>query len=195
MEEKLGWGVVIFWITGGIALLVVAVRTVEREEAAGSGEGWFRPVGIAKFFLLTTVTSGLYSLYWFWRCWRRYHITEEADISPFWRAAFVIFYIVSLFRSADEKAKTRWPIWIAAISTVMVLATNIAINLAIRYDTPLWQTEIAGALSTLAFVPLVMQVNRINTPELVGQRARFSTLDWCALAWGAPIWLTTLIIL
>lgn len=178
----------------GCTLLIISVRKVYAEEAAEQGEGWFHPVGVIKFFLLSTVSIGLYSFYWFWRCWRRYRITEEADIRPFLRTFFSVFWIVALFRAANDKTDTKWPIWIAAISTAIIVISSISVQLAFNENIPAWQTEPVVALTTLGYVPLIMQINRINTPELVTQRARFSKLDWYALAFGTPFWFASLFI-
>lgn len=193
MEEPLILISLILGIGGGLSILFVSVRKVYDEEAADLAEGWFRPVGVTKFFVLSTVSVGLYSFYWFWRCWRRYRTTDEAGISPFFRAFFVVFWIIALFRAANDKAALKWPIWIAVISTVVIIATSIMLQLGFNADAPFWQTEPVSALMTLGYVPLILQINRINVPEFVAKCARFSTLDWCALACGTPFWLTLLL--
>jgi hypothetical protein len=193
MQEPLILISLILGIGGGLVLLIISVRKVYDEEATETGQGWFRPVGITKFFLLSTVSLGIYSLYWFWRCWRRYRITEEPDISPFLRTFFSIFWIIALFRAANEKSDTKWPVWIAVVSTIAIIITSIMVQLGYREDAPFWQTEPIAALTILGYVPLVMQINRINAPELVAQCARFSRLDLYALACGVPFWLTLLI--
>ncbi len=193
MAEALSWGAYVFGIVGGIAIVILAVKNVEREEAADVGQGWFRPVGVPKFLLLNTVSIGLYAIYWFWRCWRRHRFTEEADLSPLWRALFAMFYIVSLFRAANDKSAKKWPIWIAVVSTAIIVVTTVASNFAIRDDVPFWQTELVGVLSTVAFVPLVMQINRVNALEFVTERSRFSKLEWYVLVCGTPLWIALML--
>lgn len=194
MEDALLLIALVLGIGGGSTLFIISVRKVYAEEAAEQGEGWLHPVGVIKFFLLSTISIGLYSLYWFWRCWRRYRITEQADINPFLRTFFAVFWIIALFRSANDKADTKWPVWIAIISTAIIIITSISLQLAFYEGIPPWQTEPVAALTTLGYVPLIMQFNRINTPELVARRARFSKMDWYALAFGTPLWLASLFI-
>lgn len=182
----------IIGVVGGLSILVISVRKVYDEEADQKDDGWFRPVGVTKFVILSTVSVGIYSFYWFWRCWRRYRVTEEADISPFFRTFFVVFWIVALFRAANDKASKKWPVWIAVVSTVVIITSSIMLQVGFRADAPFWQTEPISALSTLGYIPLILQINRINAPELVAQRAQFSRLDWCALACGIPLWVALL---
>jgi hypothetical protein len=192
MDDPLLIVVSLLGYVAGFVLLIISIRKVNKEEAAGQGEGLFHPVSIIKFFLLSTISLGIYSLYWFWRCWRRYRITEGEDISPFWRAFFSIFWIIPLFRAANDKADTKWPIWIPVVCVVISLITSISLQIAFHENIPTWQTEPVAALATLGYVPLIMQINRINILDLVKKRARFSKLDWCAVVCGTPLWLVLL---
>ncbi len=193
MGETLLALVAIFGFCGGIAVLIFSVQQVKREEIDEAGEGWFRPVGLSKFLVLTTVTIGTYSLYWFWRSWRRYWVTEGADIRPFWRTFFSVFWIVSLFQAANEKTETKWPVLVPMIVTAVYLVTNAAVQLGMQENAPFWQTEAVSAISALAFVPLVIQINRVNDPEFVARRSRFSKMDWWALVCGLPLWASLMI--
>jgi hypothetical protein len=193
MSDELTLAATIFAVCAGLVLLFQSVRDVQAEEAAELGEGWFRPVGVAKFVLLSTVSVGLYTLYWFWRCWRRYRITEQADIRPFWRTFFMVFWIVTLFSLANEKTEKKWPIWIAMLSTALYFVSYVTAQVGTNQNAPFWQTEAIGSISTLALVPIVMQINRINAPEFLAHRERFSKRDWIALAFGAPFWLALMV--
>ena len=52
----------------------------------------FFAVSVPKLILLSTCTSGLYELFWFYKNWRLVREREDSDILPFWRAFFGFFF-------------------------------------------------------------------------------------------------------
>ena len=123
-------------VVGGSIILVIAVRAVKATETAGTMTGEFRPIGLFKFVILNAATFNIYSAYWFWRCWRRYRQTEGADISPFWRAFFGIFWLYALFDTARAKAEIKKPVWIGIASSIGYFLSSLISTFTEQTDTP-----------------------------------------------------------
>jgi hypothetical protein len=101
----------------------------------------FYVVSVRKFWLLTTATFGLYSVYWFYRHWRAYRIHGGSRLWPIPRAIFAIFFTHELFRTfrkaCADKGVTNTPS-LDGWATLFVVATIIdrIVDQLSRADTP-----------------------------------------------------------
>jgi hypothetical protein len=173
----------------GAALLVIAVRDANAKEAAGLDEGWFRPVGALKFVILSMISFNFYAVYWMWRCWRRYRVTEQVVIRPFARAFFMPFWIYQLYRDANDRAEPKAPLWVGGVCTGGYVLFALMAHVGERQGVDTWQVEGVSMIAVMALLPVVRLINRINDPDLVARASRFGAKDWIALGCGLPLWL------
>jgi hypothetical protein len=62
-------------------------------------------VSITRLVWLFLLTMGFYRFYWFYKNWKAIKESEHADISPFWRSCFAIFFCRKLFVNIEESVK------------------------------------------------------------------------------------------
>jgi hypothetical protein len=70
-------------------------------KAAAAARPWFA-VGSLKLVLLALCTLNLYLVYWQYQQWKHYKAASNADITPWARAIFQIFFVTALFRRVRE---------------------------------------------------------------------------------------------
>lgn len=69
------------------------------------------------FCLLSFFTFGLYTIYWFYKCWCFFEESYEWDIYPVWRAIFTIFFTHSLLETINDLAIEKGHSGISRINT------------------------------------------------------------------------------
>ena len=173
-------------VVGGSIILIVAVPAVNADEAAGTINGEFRPIGVLKFVVMSVATFNVYIFYWFWRCWRRYRQTENVDISPFWRAFFSIFWVFALFTAARDRAELKKPAWMGIAASILYFLSAVTTTLLENIDAPVAVDIAAVMIGVIVLIPVVQQINLANGPQLVAEGSRFTRLDWAAICCGLP---------
>jgi len=181
------------FVIGGFALLFIRVRQIKAAESSEADTGTLCPAGLAKFSLLSVSTMGMYSLYWFWRCWRQLWHAEALQISPFWRAFFGGFWVYALFDAARERASYKMASWIGVTIMVLYLSAGAIGYLAESVQAPTAVQIAISLLSAVVLLPIVKQVNAANTPALVAQSSQIQSIHWIILALSLPF--TTCILL
>jgi len=69
----------------------------------------FYIVSPRKFLILFFSTLGLYSIYWFYKHWALYKVSNNEDMWPVMRALFSIFFTHSLFELFDVRVREKDP--------------------------------------------------------------------------------------
>jgi len=175
------------FLVGGIALLFVRVKQIKAEEASETDGGTLCPVGLVKFSVLSISTMGIYSVFWFWRCWRQLWHVEALQIQPFWRAFFGGFWIFALFDAARERANYKMASWIGVTIMILYLLSGVIGYLAESDETPLLVHIAITVLSAIILLPIVKQVNAANSPVLVAQFSQFRPIHWIVVALSLPL--------
>ena len=67
----------------------------------------FFAVSSGRLALLSICTFGFYEIYWFYRNWSAIKKAENANISPFWRSVFTVFFCHSLFKKVIGHVKSH----------------------------------------------------------------------------------------
>jgi hypothetical protein len=62
-------------------------------------------VSLRKLLVMSTMTLGLYDLYWFYKNWKAVKVAEKSNLSPVVNAFFLIFTAFPLFKRATRDAK------------------------------------------------------------------------------------------
>lgn len=121
----------------------------------------FFPVAPRKLIIMSICTFGLYEIYWFYRNWKFLKEKKGLNISPFWRAWFLILFCYSLFKNvknyADEKGIQT------TFSPGGLAAALIVISITSRLPAPLW------LISIFTFIPLLTvqtSINKLNNDQL-----------------------------
>ena len=63
----------------------------------------FYVVSERKLAILFIATSGLYTLYWSYRNWKRYRSATATKVMPLVRAAMGVWFVYALFRKVDRR--------------------------------------------------------------------------------------------
>ena len=156
---------------------------VETITPEGSAPDFFS-VTTLKLVVMSILTFGLYELYWFYRNWARIRDHTSANIMPFWRAFFAIFWVYSLFKQFNDGATTRgMPESIAAGGlTLLYILLSLASNAPAAYS-------LVGLFGVVAIVPansLAARVNLAADPAFENN-GRFTVWHWLVMALGAAL--------
>ena len=117
----------------------------------------FFPVSLLKLVVMSTVTFGIYELYWFYRNWKLIKQRTSRDIMPFWRAFFAFFFCYSFFKEVKDSAASRSVV--VGFSPGLLAVAWIGVTLCWRLPDPYWLVD---TLAVLALLPVQKVVNEVN---------------------------------
>ena len=121
------------------------------------GQPVFFAVSPLKLVVMSTVTFGIYELYWFYKNWKLIKQRTDSNIMPFWRAFFGVFFCYSCFKEVKDVASSRG---ISFSSSPGWLATGwIILTLCWRLPDPYW---FVCWLTPLFLIPIQNAINRLN---------------------------------
>jgi transglutaminase-like putative cysteine protease len=134
----------------------------------------FYPVSLWKLWVLSVVTFGIYTAYWFYRNWKYLKVKEDSSIMPVARSIFSLFWYYPLYRKLVAE-QTNNP------QSLGLPTKAFAIGLAILY----FLTQIFGGasyvgvplmlISPLLIVPLANYINHLPQPD---DAAGFDNSRW-----------------
>ena len=153
------------------------IHAKSRKDSEQAGEQFY-PVPLTKYVLLGAATLGMYQVYWFWRQWRWVMRHEDAEIIPFWRAFFGVFWLYPLFSTANGRAVPPLANWIGAAGGAMYLIWTVGTSVADRLveSSLITGIEFLGVLFTL---PTLFAVNRANSADVIRSNGNWG---WLAIA-------------
>jgi len=121
------------------------------------GQPIFFPVSPLKLVVMSTVTLGIYELYWFYKNWKLIKQRTDSNIMPFWRAFFGVLFCYSCFKEIKDVATPRG---ILFPSSPGLIATGwIILKLSLKLPDPYW---FVCWLTPLLLVPIQNVINRLN---------------------------------
>jgi hypothetical protein len=135
------------------------------------GQPAFFAVSPLKLVVMSTVTFGIYQLFWFYKNWKLVKKRTERDIMPFWRAFFGVLFCYSFFCEVQDETASRG---ISFPSHPALLAACwIVLAIMWRLPDPYW---FICLLSPLVLVPVQNTTNRLNAVVAPShdRNARFS---------------------
>ncbi len=117
----------------------------------------FYCVSTLKFSILSLLTFGAYSIFWFYKNWSRYKEYSKDDLSPFWRAVFSPLFCFALankvnFVSRETNLDQQ-------LESAPLAGLYFVFMMVSRLPDPYW------LISVFAFLPLlaiVKQIRRIH---------------------------------
>lgn len=132
----------------------------------------FFHVSINKLIIMSVVTMGLYTLYWFYKQWKEIKIYYQLDIWPIPRAIFALFFTHSLFRYIDgyldeNQREYKWQGSSSATLYVWIIILSFFTNyFSENFEMPLFWIitlmAISLLLNLLAIIPIVRAQKVIN---------------------------------
>jgi len=113
------------------------------------------------FCLLSFFTFGLYTIYWFYKCWRFFKDSYEWDIYPVWRAIFTVFFTHSLLETINDLAIEKGR---SGISNNNTYATGyVVVAIVQRFLDQLIPVSLALVpLLLMPFLFLIPSVKQLN---------------------------------
>ena len=164
-------------------------RTVSEEmpefQLAEDNTPYYFPVSDTKLILMGFATLGFYELYWSYKNWEMVKEREKSNISPFWRAVFIIFFIYPLFKQINGSAShfqvhvSFNPGWLATAWIGLNLVGQLL-------PAPF---SFVTFLSVLFLLPVQTIVNQINGQESPSHdpNDKFTLANYLVMALGG-IW-------
>jgi hypothetical protein len=149
----------------------------------------FFPVSPLKLVIMSTVTFGIYELYWFYKNWKLIKERTGRDIMPFWRAFFGVFFCYSCFREVEEAARFRG---ISFLSPGLLAAIWIILTICWRLPDPYW---LVCWLTPFVLVPVQNAINRLNI-EIApnhNRNSRFSGWNIAGIVLGGILFVLSII--
>jgi uncharacterized membrane protein len=131
-----------------------------------SGKKEYFVTSLKRLLLLSIFTAGFYQIYWFYKNWSAVKKATGANISPFWRAIFSVFWAHSLFKqitkaTAKRGSKRRYPVIILTIIYILATIGSNSIGYAVDYSTYVI-FGVALVLLIVSTLPLLAMQKIIN---------------------------------
>lgn len=161
-----------------LALLIFfAARYGLRADRDYSQNATYFPVSLKKFIALNIVTSGLYGVFWLWKCWRWIKIRDERDIWPFWRALFAFVWWDALFQNISNRdTAVASPRWVGLASWGAYITLLISSYLpAARHSGMSYGLQF---IALFCILPTVAAVNRLNRTDDTALRLNSRINGW-----------------
>lgn len=158
----------------------------------------FYVVSTTKLVLLSLATLGMYSLYWFWRHWKRYGIDSGRRLYPVWRSLFAIFFAHSLNRAIDQRLQDQHSRhrWSPGAWATLYVVTVILMHVVSRLPEPLLSAQLAFALTLLPWAAQIVAMVQAQRAANIAcgdpsarQNRRLSLANGCWLLVGGLLWL------
>ena len=150
----------------------------------------FFAVPVGKFILLSCLTFGLYSLFWFARNWNLIQKQEKSKIHPTARALFSIFFFYELSEKVQKSAKSNGyeKTYSSGLMTILYILFSFSYRLPENY----W---LVGLLIFLPFLPLLEAI-LYNNQKIVPTgkiNSQYHTGEIITIIIGAILWALVLI--
>ena len=158
--ESIGALIAILLFISGLIYAVVSWRLDARKEPVFE-DVFFYPVSILKLLILSTVSFGLYTAYWFYRNYRYQKIKEQSAIMPIVRGIFFTLWYYPLYTNLYDDSMQRY-------DENRVLLKPLAVLFAIFFflaNLFAYEDEMIALLSfamPLFLIPLANYINYIN---------------------------------
>jgi hypothetical protein len=139
-------------------------------------------VSETKVVVLSLCTLGLYQYYWFYRNWRMVRDQTSANIFPFWRSFFAVFFCYSLFKHIrgynDDLPSSN-------MAAGPLAAVWIVLSLLWKLPDPYW---LVSLMPVFVLVPVQRVINGINAVVAPNHEpnSRFSVWNWITVLFGGP---------
>jgi hypothetical protein len=166
---------------------------MDNETAKKQIDPIFFSASTKKFVLMYIATSGIYSLYWFYKNWVFIKSRTNQNIMPLMRSIFNIFFVYSFFSyikefAAKKRVNIRLPV---GFFTAVYIFFEI---ISIFYDTSFFPNGLITVLfSDFVSLLILLQINiaaeRINKAEISDYKPNdmLSENNWIIMILGVML--------
>ncbi|OUM07420.1 hypothetical protein BW686_10920 [Pseudomonas syringae] len=174
------------------------------KEASASGGPEFYVVSLQKFFILYFLTSGFFSIYWFYRNWALNKKFSGSNVWPVARVVFSFIYAFALFRTVDKSLRRQgsghlayWAL-VASVSLALTIAGTLLAQGAsgnLRFEMPGGWLVWAVLLATAQTLNMMLVQSKMNVAALDPDGSSNSRLTLANGFWivaGCAMWLMSM---
>lgn len=135
--------------------------------------GKYYNVSIPKLIILSVCTLGLYEIFWHYKNWKSIKEQTGEDISPFWRAWFLIFTCHELFKrigiSSGEKGLSLVPSAgrLATLYILLLLFGYIGGRLNNPIGNVLWIVSLFTVVPLISVQKFINSYNATKDPSYI----------------------------
>ncbi len=167
-------------------------------EAPAGATAEFYPSSGRKLALLFFCSFGFYSFYWMYQNWKRLQPGWPAQIRPFWRAVFFIFFTHELFREIHRRAGAHnlpadWnPEILATVFILVEIFSRVVGRASERFEGYEWLSYIQIFFLAAQYFPLAAvqrTANLLNNDPDGALNARYNLFNILIIALGALLYL------
>ena len=146
--------------------------------AAGPPEAYFFTAATFKLVVMSLVTFGLYSPYWFYKNWVLIKARTGQNILPFWRAFFSVLFAYSCFRQVRDAARQHnipESLPIAALAVAFFLLSTQWIIFE-----SYWWLSYFGVAVIIPVNSLAVRINEQLKPDFENN-GKFTGMNWAGI--------------
>ncbi|KAE9628641.1 hypothetical protein [Parasedimentitalea maritima] len=169
--------------------LIIALALVRRENIV-LAEQIYHPISMTKFLVMSSVSLGIYPIFWVYMNWRWIQKVDSEDVSPGWRTFFMALTNFSLFKKMARKPGGVGWFRYAGIPLAGIILIGA---ISERYynkvpEAPDW-LFLFGLACILAWLPAVAHVNKLNQghPSSLRRNSKFGWPAFGMLALFFPV--------
>ncbi len=157
--------------------------TVEQVVTRADGP-YFFTTSTLKLVVMSTVTLGLYELYWFYKNWVMIRDRSGAKLMPFWRAFFSPIWAYSMFKkirnvAEDYELESTLPAGLLAIGYILFQIVS-------QFPDPYWLIGFLAVAVLILPNKLALAVNRKRMPDFENNE-RFTAWNAVGIVLGGLI--------
>jgi hypothetical protein len=149
-----------------------------------AGQPIFFPVSPLKLVVMSTVTFGIYEIYWFYKNWKLIKQRTDSNITPFLRAFFGVIFCYSCLKEIKDVATSRG---LSCPSPGLLTTAWIVLTFTWRLPDPYWLVCITAPLMLIQIQKVVNNLNTVVAPNH-NLNARFSAWNIAGIVFGAIWW-------
>jgi hypothetical protein len=161
----------------------VIARSINKNE-----QSIFFYVSPLKLVIMSTVTFGLYDLFWAYKNWSYVNEHTNRRVPVLINAIFrnlTYFWLLKEITLAGDRQNLR-PTYPAALLAIAYIVLAICWRLPMPFS-------FIGWLSCFALVPAQQYVNLLNKDTSTPINSRFTAVNWVAIVIGTIVWVLTII--
>jgi hypothetical protein len=153
----------------------------------------FYVVSKRKLAILFIATSGLYTLYWSYRNWKRYRSATATKVMPLVRAAMGVWFVYALFRKVDRRMyamghRYTWYPRFLALAFILLSALQSTRIWLLDLHLSLVMLVTLMALQVSCLLRVQAAVNHFADDIAGRQNSTLSPMNWLWIVLGLCWW-------
>ncbi|GHB72376.1 hypothetical protein GCM10008107_22180 [Psychrosphaera saromensis] len=191
---KRDWAVKLVWAYIIVLTIIIILWRQESKKRPQFDGVVFFPISIVKFLVLSTLTMGLFNVYWMYRNWLAIKTAHKLHIMPIVRGWFIIIWFYPFMAHLIDDSKKRFgdnramPVYAAILLAVgYVVMSIIDVYVDSNYG------YITFFLTPLLFLPSLAYINKVNEKETqaYNYNSTWRITTYLSIILFAPLWIYT----